>query len=127
MTRKQYTQVQTLIESLDDLSEMISNRLVENLRRKNEALKQAAKRERSDPMAALVPSVSPTCLNDDSVALRLLVKLGKTQEAAIAYSARRSLLLLERYVNIPAILCSTFVTSILTQYLNGCICVHQSS
>jgi len=79
---------------------MIGNRLVENLRRKNEALKQAAKRERSDPMAALVPSVSPTCLNDDSVPLRLLVKLGKTQEAAIAYSARRSLLLLERYVSI---------------------------
>lgn len=80
---------------------MISSRLVENLRRKNEALKQAAKRERSDPMATLVPSVSPTCLNDDSVSLRLLVKLGKTQEAAIAYSARRSLLLLERYVLHP--------------------------
>lgn len=98
MTRKQFTLVQTLTDSLEELSAIISSRLVENLRRKNEALKQAAKRERSDPMATLVPSVSPTCLNDDSVPLRLLVKLGKTQEAAIAYSARRSLLLLERYV-----------------------------
>lgn len=76
---------------------MISNRLVENLRRKNEALKQASKRERSDPSAQMVSSVSPCCLNDDLVSLRLLVKLGKTQEAATAYSARRSLLLLERY------------------------------
>jgi hypothetical protein len=88
--------VQTLIASLEDLAEMISNRLVENLRRKNEALKQASKRERSDPSAQMVPSVSPCCLNDDLVPLRLLVKLGKTQEAATAYSARRSLLLLER-------------------------------
>ena len=76
---------------------MISNRVVENLRRKNEAMKQASKRERSDPSAHMVPSVSPCCLNDDSVSLRLLVKLGKSQEAATAYSARRSLLLLERY------------------------------
>jgi hypothetical protein len=96
MTKKQFAQVQTLIASLEDLAEMISNRLVENLRRKNEALKQASKRERSDPSAQMVPSVSPCCLNDDLVSLRLLVKLGKTQEAATAYSARRSLLLLER-------------------------------
>lgn len=88
--------MQTLIDNLDELAETISNRLVENLRRKNEALKQASKRERSDPMAQLVPSVSPCCLNDDSVPLRLLVKLGKTHDAALAYSARRSLLLLER-------------------------------
>lgn len=98
MTKKQYTLIQGLVDGLDDLAELIGSRLVENLRRKNEALKQAAKRERSDPLAALVPSMSPTCLNDDSVALRLLVKLGKTQEAATAYSARRSLLLLERCV-----------------------------
>eukprot|EP00934_Nitzschia_sp_Nitz4_P005106 Nitzschia sp. Nitz4//scaffold178_size73299//66749//69252//NITZ4_005721-RA/size73299-snap-gene-0.136-mRNA-1//1//CDS//3329539188//5096//frame0 len=95
LTKKQYNQMNTLVESLDDLSEMISKRLVENLRRKNEALKQASKRERSDPMAGMVPSVSPTCLSDDSLPLKLLVKLGKTQEAAIAYSARRSLLLME--------------------------------
>ena len=96
LTKKQYTLIQGLVESLDDLAELIGSRLVETLRRKNEALKQAAKRERSDPLAALVPSMSPTCLNDDFVSLRLLVKLGKTQEAATAYSARRSLLLLER-------------------------------
>jgi len=95
LTRKQFAEVQTLITSLDDLSEMISNRLVENLRRKNEALKQASKRERSEASTQMVPSVSPCCLNDDLVPLRLLVKLGKTQDAATAYSARRSLLLLE--------------------------------
>jgi hypothetical protein len=88
--------MQNLIKSLDDLAEMISNRLVEGLRRKNEALKQAFKRERSDPLAHMAPSVSPCCLNDDAVPLRLLVKLGKTHDAAMAYSARRSLLLLER-------------------------------
>ena len=98
LTKKQFTQVQTLIESLDESAEMISNRLVEALRRKNEALKRASKRERSDPMTHSVPSVSPCCLSDDSLPLRLLVKLGKTQEAATAYSARRSLLLLERCV-----------------------------
>lgn len=98
MTKKQYTQTQALNESLNDLAEMMSDRLVENLRRKNEALKQAAKRERSDPTSTLASPISPTCLNDDSVPLRLLVRLGKTQEAAVAFSARRSLLLLERYV-----------------------------
>lgn len=77
------------------MAEKIGNRLVENLRRKNEALKQASKRERTDPSAHLVPSVSPCCLNDDLVPLRLLVKLGKSQEAATAYSSRRSLLLQE--------------------------------
>jgi hypothetical protein len=97
LTKKQQNQIQNLIERLDELAEMIGNRLVEYLRRKNEALKQASKRERSDPMAHMVPSVSPCSLNDDSIPLRLLVKLGKSQEAATAYSARRSLLLLERY------------------------------
>lgn len=96
LTKKQLNQMTNLTERLDELAEMISNRLVENLRRKNEALKQASKRERSDPTAFMVPSVSPCCLNDDAISLRLLVKLGKSQEAATAYSARRSLLLLER-------------------------------
>jgi hypothetical protein len=96
LTKKQQNQMQILTERLDELAEMISKRLVENLRRKNEALKQAAKRERADPSAHLIPSVSPCCLNDDSISLRLLVRLGKSQEAATAYAARRSLLLLER-------------------------------
>ena len=95
MTKKQQNQVQVLVDKLDELAEMISNRIVENLRRKNEALKQASKRERADASTNLAPSVSPCCLNDDSISLRLLVKLGKCQEAATAYSARRSLLLLE--------------------------------
>ena len=96
LTKKQLNQMTNLQERLDELAEMISNRLVENLRRKNEALKQASKRERSDPTAFMVPSVSPCCLNDDAISLRLLVKLGKSQDAATAYAARRSLLLLER-------------------------------
>jgi hypothetical protein len=97
LTKKQQNQMQILVEKLDELAEMISNRVVENLRRKNEAMKQSSKRERSDPSAHFVPSVSPCCLSDDSISLRLLVKLGKSQEAATAYSGRRSLLLLERY------------------------------
>lgn len=95
LTKKQHNQVQILVEKLNELAEMISNRVVENLRRKNEALKQASKRERADASAHMVPSVSPCCLNDDNISLRLLVKLGKSQDAATAYSARRSLLLLE--------------------------------
>ena len=75
----------------------MAHRLEESLRRKNEALKQASKRERSDPRGSLAPIVSPCCLEDDALPLQLLVRLGKTQEAAASYSARRSLLLLERY------------------------------
>mmetsp|Transcript_34364 Transcript_34364/g.81000 ORF Transcript_34364/g.81000 Transcript_34364/m.81000 type:complete len:811 (-) Transcript_34364:1227-3659(-) len=95
LTKKQFNQVQSLIEKMDELAEMISNRVVENLRRKNEALKQASRRKGSDASAYIAPSVSPCCLNDDHISLRLLVKLGKSQEAATAYSARRSLLLQE--------------------------------
>lgn len=95
LTKRQQNQIQVLTEKLDVVSQIISNRVVENLRRKNEAMKHASKRERSDPTAHYVPSVSPCCLNDDTVSLRLLVKLGKSQEAATAYAARRSLLLLE--------------------------------
>jgi hypothetical protein len=84
-----------LLSSLKDLSQRMANRLVEGLRRKNEAFKQAGKRERSDPLSLMAPIVSPCCLSDDSIPLFLLVKLGETQEAATAYAARRSLLLLE--------------------------------
>lgn len=84
-----------MLNTLEALSARMSNRLVEGLRRKNEAFKQAGKRERSDPLSLMAPMVSPCCLGDDSIPLHLLVKLGKTQEAATAYAARRSLLLLE--------------------------------
>ena len=99
LTKKQYALMQNLRNTLDSLSERMCNRLVESLRRKNEALKQAGKRERSDPLSLMAPLVSPCCLGDDTIPLHLLVKLGKTQEAATAYAARRSLLLLERYVH----------------------------
>lgn len=84
-----------MLNTLSSLSDRMCNRLVEGLRRKNEAFKQAGKRERSDPLALMASVVSPCCLGDDSIPLHLLVKLGQTQEAATAYAARRSLLLLE--------------------------------
>jgi len=90
------TQLRALQKILDRLSDQMVNRLEEGLRRKNEALKQASKRERSDPRGSMAPIVSPCCLEDDALPLQLLVRLGKTQEAAASYSARRSLLLLER-------------------------------
>ena len=93
------TQLRALQKTLDALSNQMASRLEESLRRKNEALKQASKRERSDPRGSMAPIVSPCCLEDDTLPLLLLVRLGKTQEAAASYSARRSLLLLERYVS----------------------------
>jgi len=95
LTKKQHANMLNMLSTLEALSERMSNRLVEGLRRKNEAFKQAGKRERSDPLSLMAPMVSPCCLGDDSIPLHLLVKLGKTQEAATAYAARRSLLLLE--------------------------------
>jgi len=93
--KKQQTLLQRTNVQLDALMDRMSKRLAENLRRKNEALKASAKRERADPLSNLAPLVSPVCLNDDAVALHLLVKLGRYQEAATAYAARRSLLLSE--------------------------------
>ncbi len=69
--------------------------LSEGLSRKNDALKHIAKKERNDPLLANAPLVSPIALNDDASALHLLVKLGRPQDAANAYSNRRSLLLTE--------------------------------
>ena len=51
--------------------------------------------ERSDLSSAMASLISPCALNNDAVYLQLLVKLGRTQQAAEAFSARRSLLLLE--------------------------------
>lgn len=93
--KKQQALLERINLQLDALMDRMSKRLAENLRRKNEALKASAKRERADPLSTLAPLVSPVCLNDDAVALNLLVKLGRYQEAATAYAARRSLLLSE--------------------------------
>jgi hypothetical protein len=95
LTRKQLDDIRALKKSLKNIGNRISGRLEESLRRKNEALRQACKRERSDPTTALIPLVSPCALNDDALYLQLLVKLGRTQEAAEAFAGRRSLLLLE--------------------------------
>ena len=93
--KKQLSSMQRILHDLDGLSERLGNRLAEGLRQKNEALKQTIKRERADPLSILAPLVSPVCLNDDAVALNLLVKLGRSNDAATAYSSRRSLLLME--------------------------------
>lgn len=93
--KKQQAFLQRTNTQLDALMERMAKRLAENLRRKNEALRASAKRERADPLSNLAPLVSPVCLNDDAVALHLLVRLGRYQEAATAYVARRSLLLSE--------------------------------
>ena len=87
--------MQRTLVSIEDLSKRLCERLVEGLRRKNDALKQISKKERADPLVAMAPSVSPIALNDDSTALHLLVKLGRGQDAASAYATRRSLLLNE--------------------------------
>ena len=110
MTKKQQATLGRMLQSFQMLSDRMGNRLVEGLRRKNEALKQAAKRERADPLYVLGPLVSPICLNDDASALQLLVKLGRHQDAATAYAARRSLLLMERsvYVHIVLLLLTIF-------------------
>lgn len=89
------SRLRSLKKKVEKLSNRISSRLEETLRRKNEALKQASKRERSDPHTGGSAIISPCALNDDALYLHFLVKIGKTQEAASAYSVRRSLLLLE--------------------------------
>lgn len=87
--------VQQMENELSEFGNKISILLMEGLRRKNEALKQLLKRERSDPSNLMSPIVAPTALNDDFIALGLLVKLGRASEAALAYSTRRSFLLNE--------------------------------
>jgi hypothetical protein len=95
LTKVQLLELQTIKKNIEGVGKRISERLEETLRRRNEALKQASKRERTDPSAVMAPIVSPCSLNDDGLYLQLLVKLGSTQQAAEAYSARRALLLLE--------------------------------
>lgn len=53
--------------------------------------------ERANSLSNLAPLVSTVCLNEDTVALHLLVKLGRYHEAATAYAAQRSLLLSVRH------------------------------
>ena len=93
--KKQLASMKRILISVESLEERLCTRLVEGLRRKNEALKQAGKRNRADPLEALAPLVSTVALNDDATALKLLVKLGRFQDAATAYATRRSLLLTE--------------------------------
>jgi len=109
LAKKQLATMQRILRSIDNCTDRMCNRLSEGLRRKNEALKQAAKKERADPLSALAPLVSPIALNDDATSLQLLVKLGRAQDAATAYSARRSLLLTECLHERP--ICDTTTTN----------------
>ena len=95
LTDSQLQSLRVMRRTLKGLGNRISGRLEESLRRKNEALRQAIKRERSDTKEVLAPLVSPCAINDDTLYLQLLVRLGRTQEAADSYAGRRSLLLLE--------------------------------
>jgi hypothetical protein len=100
LTRKQLDEITVLSKKLAHWAKRISGRLQETLRRKNEALRQASRRERAEAAKieggiALMPLVSPCALHDDGLYLHLLVRLGRNQEAAEAFSARRSLLLME--------------------------------
>jgi hypothetical protein len=94
LNKKQLETMNGLQQLLEKLGKRIGDRLEETLRRKNEAIRQALKRERADTNVP-VSIVSPCALNDDSVYLHLLVKMGKTMIAAEAFSSRRSLLLVE--------------------------------
>ncbi len=86
--------MQQIQQQANKLIKVVRDRLVERLRRTNEALRQERKRERSDPVAnEYAPLLSPICLEDDDPSLLLLIKLKRYNDAAIAYGARRSLLL----------------------------------
>lgn len=99
LSEKQTTTLLQIQEDLEILEKKMCQHLVEKLRRKNEALRQTLKRDRSSAAHTLewmlLPLVSPTCMDDDNNDLHLLVKHGRTQEAATAYAARRTLLINE--------------------------------
>lgn len=97
-SNKQITTLLRMQQNIEEISSKMCKHLVENLRRKNEALRQTLKRDRSSiPLSELMllPLVSPTCLGDDIPLLNILVKHGRSQEAAKQYAARRTLLLNE--------------------------------
>jgi len=70
-TKKQQTTLRRILMEIESLMTSLGDRLVETLRRKNEAMKQTYKRERQDPFYELMPLVSPVCLEDDASALQL--------------------------------------------------------
>jgi hypothetical protein len=70
-TKKQQTTLRRILMEIESLMTSLGDRVVETLRRKNEAMKQTYKRERQDPFYELMPLVSPVCLEDDASALQL--------------------------------------------------------
>lgn len=95
LTFKQRETLRSIKKQLEALGQKISERLEDSLRRRNEAIRQVSKRERGDMAALMAPTISPCAINDDSLYLQLLVKMGRNKEAADAFIARRSLLLLD--------------------------------
>ena len=95
LSKKQLAAMQRILRSIDNLTNRMCKYLSEGLRRKNDAFRHITKKERNDPLLANAALVSPIALDDDASALHLLVKLGRSLDAATAYSTRRSLLLTE--------------------------------
>lgn len=95
LRKSQLNELRDIQQQLEKQSSTISNRLEETLRRKNEALRQSTKRERADAHSASSAMISPCAIADDTLYLQLLVRLGRNYQAAEAYAARRTLLLVE--------------------------------
>ncbi|GAX20031.1 hypothetical protein FisN_1Lh488 [Fistulifera solaris] len=95
LTLKQRDTLRSIKKQLEALGQKISDRLEDSLRRRNEAIRQVSKRERGDMAALLMPTISPCAINDDALYLQMLVKMGRNKEAADAFIARRSLVLLD--------------------------------
>jgi len=93
LKKEQKDDLRSKQRSLNSLNQRLTNRITESLRRKNEALRQGLKRDRTD--ASGLRMLSPCALKDDELFLQLLVKMGRNKEAAEAFAARRSLLLIE--------------------------------
>lgn len=72
---------------VNNLADNVAQSLIENLRIKNDFLKKMIRSGRNE----LGPMISPACLGDDLNALRLLIRLNRSHDAAAAFSARRSL------------------------------------
>jgi len=73
--------------TINNLADQLAQTLIDHLRIKNEFLKKMIRNARNEGG----PLISPACLGDDLIALRLLIRLNRSQEAANAFTTRRSL------------------------------------
>lgn len=95
LNRSQLNELSKLRRRINELANEMCERIQTKLRRKNEALRQLSKRDRSDAHSSVLTVVSPCAIEDDAIYLRYLVKLGRPQEASEVYSTRRALMLQE--------------------------------